>query len=179
MRNPRRNFNAGARLARVATGIALAILAGGCLGYRLGTTLPPDIKSIYVPVFVNKASYPQLETETTSAAIQALQLDGTLKVTTRDKADTLLDVTLTGYSLTAISYDPTRPTSANEYRMTLKATLTLTRRTTKKVIAGPVEVSGETTFILSGDMAAAQRTALPSAAKDLATRIVEQVTEYW
>jgi hypothetical protein len=40
-------------------------------------------------------------------------------------------------------------------------------------------VSGETTFILSGDMAAAQRTALPSAAKDLATRIVEQVTEYW
>ena len=53
----------------------------GCAGYRLGTLLPPEIKTIHVPTFVNKTREPALEAETTGAAISEFQKDGTLRIT--------------------------------------------------------------------------------------------------
>lgn len=159
--------------------LAALALAPGCLGYRVGSSLPPGVRFVYVPVFLNEANYPDVETEATKATIQALQLDGTLKVKPKETADVILNATLTSYALTPITYNPNRPTAANEYRMTLKAKISLTRINNNKVVVAPTEVTGETTFILSGDMAAAQQTALPDAAKDLAKQIVDAVVEYW
>ena len=48
--------------------IALVPLLGGCLGYRLGTTLPPGIRSLHVPTFVNLTGEPGLESETATTA---------------------------------------------------------------------------------------------------------------
>ena len=67
--------------------IAIVLFSlSGCTGYRLGSTLPADIKTIYVPTFVNKCGEPNLEGTATQAVLEELQKDGTLRIANRGKA---------------------------------------------------------------------------------------------
>ena len=57
----------------VASVLGLLMLTlGGCV-YQLGSSLPPNLKTVYVPTFVNKCGEPQVENETTQATIQEFQ----------------------------------------------------------------------------------------------------------
>ena len=89
-------------------GMALVLLTlPGCVGYRLGSTLPPDVKAIYVNLFINKCNEPLLEIDTTNATIAEFQMDGTLRIVPKDEADVLLETTLNALTLTPLSYDQT------------------------------------------------------------------------
>lgn len=168
-----RTLMAGVVLAGAVAGLV------GCAGYKLGSTLPPDLKTIFVPTFVNKTSEPQLEFTTTQAALREFQLDGSLKVTTRENADSTIEVTLTKYALAPIRYNRDQATQVQEYRLTLTASVVFKRLPSGKVVMASDEVTGEATFTLSGDIASAKRTALPEAAKDLGHNIVKSVVESW
>ena len=160
--------------------LALIVLASaGCVGYKLGSTLPPGIESIYITTFVNESKEPQIETDTTQASIQEFQRDGTLRVTSRDQADSMLDVTLTGFALEPLSYNRSSALTTQEYRMRITARIVFTRlRPTQKVMLDRT-VQGEATFELAGDMFSSKQRALPEASRDLAHDIVESVVEYW
>lgn len=169
-------------LARRRTGLAAAalavILAGGCAGYRLGASLPPGIKTVYIPTFINQTPEPLIETEATQAAIKEIQRDGSLEVVSSEAADSLLEVTLLKYTLTPLSFDPNSSKTTKEYRLTLEAGVLLIKTKDKSLLIKR-RVIGETTFLPGGDLASAKRLALPNAAKDLAHRIISAVTEYW
>lgn len=156
----------------------VAVHSVGCVGYRLGTTLPPDIRTIQVPVFVNKTQEPLIENETTKAAIKELQKDGTLKVTDLQSADVVLEVHLTGYGLEPLRYDHDTSKRSTEYRVEIQAELILKRVGTDEVVIER-RVEGEATFIPGGDLSLAKREVLPEVAKDLAHDIVESIVEYW
>ena len=94
------------KCAAMLLGMALALLTlPGCVGYRLGSTLPPDVKSIYVRLFINKCNEPLLEIDTTNATIAEFQKDGTLRIVSKDEADVLLETTLNAMTLTPLRYD--------------------------------------------------------------------------
>lgn len=150
----------------------------GCAGYRLGSTLPPDVKTVYVPLFGNKAREPLLENQATAATIAELQKDGTLKVVNADQADVVLECVLTAISLNPLRYDKTDPTKPNEYRLTLSVSYIL-RRTRDREILSEGTALGEGTFQFAGNLASAKQTAMPAATQDLAKRIVEKVVEAW
>ncbi len=165
--------------------LILPVLAGlilthltGCVGYRLGSSLPPDVSSVHVPTFVNDTNEPLLESDTTRAAIQEFQRDGTLRVLDKDAADLLLEVSLVEFTLEPLRFDRDQSKTAEEYRMRIKADILLTRRKTGEVMTQR-RVAGETFFDFSGDLGTSKRTALPLAAADLAHDIVESVVEYW
>jgi len=157
---------------------AMVVIHGGCLGYRLGSTLPPGISSAHIPAFVNRTREPLLERETTKAAIQEFHKDGTLRVTDADRADAIVKVTLTDYGLEPLRYDRDRAKLTKEYRMTIKAEVVFMRVATGEVLLKR-KVEGESTFEPTGDLSSAKRVALPKAAGDLAHDIVECVVEYW
>jgi len=159
--------------------LALGLGGHGCVGYRLGSMVPPDIRSVYVPTFVNQTGEPLLEIETTRAAIQEFQKDGSLKVAPEDEADAILRIKLTEYQLTPLAYNSVRKTEANEYRLTIYASLVLTRRRDNTVITESPRVRGEATFEIIGDLSTSKRAGLPPAAADLAHSIVQRVTEMW
>jgi hypothetical protein len=167
---------------RIAVNIALAatlaVWCAGCAGYRLGTTLPPGIKTLYVPAFVNRTGEPQVDTVATRAAIQEIQRDGTLSLSDAASADAHLYVTVTEYKLDPLRYDPNRSKTAREYRLLLTAELEFRRREPEEVLARK-KVRGDATFELVGDLATAKIEALPEAAADLAHDIVEVMVEYW
>lgn len=150
----------------------------GCVGYRLGSTLPPDIKTVYVPLFANKSREPLVENNATAALIAELQKDGTLKVVNMENADVVLECTLTSVSLNPLRYNRSDVTKPNEYRLTLAASLTLKRVRDQEVLC-EASVIGESTFPFVGNLTSAKQSAMPRAAEDLAKRIVEKAVEAW
>ena len=159
--------------------VAILALLSGCAGYRLGSMLPPDIKTIYVPTFINKTTEPQLELDTTRYALQEFRKDGSLKLADTNAADAVLQVKLTDYRIIPLQYSNSRMTAATEYRITLYASIVLTRKHDGKVIVEHPRCYGEGTFPVIGDLSSSKRTGLPIAAKDLAHDIVQKVTEVW
>lgn len=161
-------------------GLVLVLLTlPGCLGYKLGSTLPPDVKAIYVHLFINKCNEPLLEIDTTNATIAEFQKDGTLRIVPRDEADVLLETTLNAMTLTPLRYDQiTDKAKPNEYRLTLAASFVLKRTKTREIMS-EVSVIGESTFVFLGNLNSSKRSAIPAASEDLAKRIVEKVVEIW
>lgn len=150
----------------------------GCAGYRLGSSLPPGIDVVHVPVFTNETDEPLLEVVTTQATIAEFQRDGSLAVGDADRADVILHVRLTGLSLDPLRFDRDAATTAEEYRMTIRADIRLVERRNGNVLVAS-RVNGERDFVLAGDLSSAKRAQLPAAAQDLATRIVRASIEFW
>ena len=157
----------------------LTVGLAGCAGYRLGSTLPRDIHSVAVPIFVNQTGRPNLESEATKATLEEFQKDGGLKIASVDQADTIVEVTLTQYSLTPISYRSSQRTTPLEYRLRLTASMVFRKRVSREVLAEYRNVYGEKVFSAPGDLQSRERSALPDAASDLAHRIVRNVVESW
>jgi hypothetical protein len=158
---------------------ALLLVTPGCVGYKLGSNLPPGITSINIPVFINNANEPGLETILTGAAIQEFQKDGSLKVLPKDQADSILEVTVRKYQLEPLRYRRDQAVTAKEYRLTLTADVVLKKRATNQVVVENKGVIGFTTFTALADLPSARRLALPKAASDLGQRLVKCVVEYW
>ena len=158
--------------------LLLLPLAGGCVGYRLGTTLPPGIRSIYVPSFINRTGEPELEVTTTRATIQEFQRDGTLKMGSEGGADAYLKVTLQEFRLVPLRYSNDQAKTTSEYRLIIIAQVNFYRSTTDEQLSSR-RVRGESTFNPGGDLSLAKLNALPEAAEDLGHHIVQTIVEYW
>ncbi|MEI6563941.1 MAG: LptE family protein [bacterium] len=158
--------------------LGLLMMAGGCVGYHLGNTLPPGITSITIPVFINEAKEPGLESIVTAASIQEFQKDGSLKVLQKE-ANSILEVTIRKSELEPLRYRQDRAITANEYRLTLTADVVLRKLPGKEIVVNTKGVIGFTTFTALADLPSARRQALPKAATDLGQRIVKCVVEYW
>jgi hypothetical protein len=167
-------------LAAVASLLMIAAGLSGCMNYSLGSMLPGDIKTVYVPTFVNNTTEPMIEVDATKAAIQEIQKDGSLKVAgSAEEADALLTVTMIDFTLNPVVFDRNRATTTEEYRMLLTVSVVMTRRTTDQVVAESPRIQGEYVFTVSGDLTSSKEAALPFAAADLAHNIVESIVETW
>lgn len=167
------------KVTTITTALLAVMLFTGCAGYQVGSMLPPDINTVYVPTFVNDTTEPLIEIETTQAAINQIQQDGSLRVANLEDADAILEVELKRYTLDPVSFERNRETRANEYRILVEADVVLRRKATNEIIVQAQGVAGEADFIFSGDLSSAKTRAMPEAARDLAHDIVETVVEMW
>ena len=156
----------------------LATLLAGCAGYRIGATLPPGVRSVHVPTFLNQCGEPGVEAETTRATIQEFQRDGNLWIVPAERADAVLRVTVVEYKLEPLRYSKDGSRTPTEYRLRIVADLVLQATRTSKTLFKK-RVIGESTFPFAGDLTSARINSLPTSAKDLAHEIVGSVVEYW
>ena len=165
----------------IAAAIAAAVLASSpaCVHYQLGSMLPADIKTVYIPTVKNNTNEPFLEQDATSAIISQIQMDGSLKVVSEDRADAILDVVLTQFWLDPVSYVSGATSTANEYRMNLSASIVLSRRADKSIVLESPTVTGWSDFDFTGDLTTSKAIALRPTADDLGRRIVNELVQYW
>ncbi|MEX2606899.1 MAG: LptE family protein [Kiritimatiellia bacterium] len=159
--------------------ISLLLLQAGCVGYQLGTMLPDDIQSVYVPTVQNQTQEPLLENDVTGSVLSAIQRDGSLKIEVEDQADAVLYVVITDFSLEPLSFSQTNRDRPNEYRLILRARAEMVRRSTGEVLVRDDKLQGRSTFTLAGDLTSGKLLGLPGAADDLARRISATITEAW
>ena len=161
--------------------MALMIIAGAaaCGTYRLGSSLPADIKTVFIPVFTNETDEPLIENEVTRDVISRIQREGALKVVPEAEADAVLKVALKRFDFRPIAYDNANRDRPNEYRMILCASFVLYRRSNGEVLAEHPSSQGETLVQIAGDMSTSKRQGLPDASKDLARDLTDKILESW
>ena len=157
----------------------LLLLVAGCANYRLGSMLPADIRTVYMPTCENKTTEPLIEQEVTASILSQIQMDGSLRVSSADAADTLLEVTLTHFWLDPVAYVQGESSTANQYRMSIRASFVLYRRADRSVVVESPGITGWYDFDFAGDMTSSKAVALRPAADDLGRRIVNLMVQYW
>jgi len=168
-----------ARTSLLGAMLAASLNLSGCAGYRAGSMLPDDLKTVHVETVVNKSSEPLIESDITQALISGIQLDGSLKVVPADQADAILRVTLKDYELEPLAYRKDVRAAADQYRINLTASMELRRRPTHVIVAESARVTGQAVFDVSGDLSSSKLSKNPVAAEDLAKNIVQQMVEFW
>lgn len=159
--------------------IAAAALLSGCVEYRLGSMLPNDIRTVYMPTCVNATSEPLIEMDATRAILSQIQMDGSLRIASEDTADTILDVKLTNFDLDPVGYVAGDSSTVDQYRMRITASFVLRRQADNTVVAESPSVTGWYDFDFTGDLTSSKAVALRPAAEDLGRRIVAAITQYW
>jgi len=155
----------------------------GC-GYTTKGKLPNDIKTIAVPMFVNKIPIGDvytyvsgLEVNLTNAVINRLLFDGNLKVVDVDEADAVLLGELIEYEQEPVRF--TKDESVEEYQLFVVTKLELRDQRSGEVIWLEPNFSGDSDYFLTGPRAISERQAAENALRDLARKIVDRIVEDW
>lgn len=166
-------------LKQAALWMAASLLLTGCAGYRVGSMLPGDIKNVFVPTFINNTSEPLIEIDTTQAAIERIQQDGSLTISDESQADAILTVVLTEYRLEPVSFRKDIRTAAQQYRLFIRGKMEMRRTKDQSVVVESPRIEGKYVFDVVGDLSSSKLTVNPLAAEDLAKNIVQLMVEYW
>jgi outer membrane lipopolysaccharide assembly protein LptE/RlpB len=157
--------------------LAATLAAAGC-GYSLRGNLPDHIKTVAVPVFQNKTPVPAVENFLTNAVVNAFSTNGRLRVTSVDRADSVLDGEITSYMLQSIAYDA----AANIRQFRLTVTLNLRFRDVRRneVLFQRTNYADRADFAVPGTVAetiTASEGALQQAATEIARSVVSFAVE--
>ena len=159
-------------------GIGVLLLAatvfalGGC-GYSFQGTLPQHIRTIAVPIFVNRTSEPNVDSILTRAIVQALATNGRLRVVRRADADAILEGEVVGYSVGGIAFDQTL--NVQQYRLYVVLNLTMRDLRKNTVLFQQNGVAEQADFRVAGPVSATiaqEEFALSQAAAEIARSIV-------
>jgi outer membrane lipopolysaccharide assembly protein LptE/RlpB len=125
--------------------LAASLLVAGC-GYHLpgrGSSLPPEVQSLYIELFSNRTAEPFLENRITNNVIDRFARKRQLRlVEKRDIADAVISGVITGYDTSPISYD--RNDVITEYRSTMTIAVALRQTADDRILwKGSIDWSEE------------------------------------
>jgi len=168
------------RRAFAALLAAAALSAAGC-GYSLrgtGSFLPPTIKKIQIPLFVNKTTRFELDRALTRAVIDEFVTRGKAEITSDAAA---ADARLTGVIIvfSAAPSGFSRSGSADHYTIYLVVNITLAETKTQRVLyTNPSYVFNEDYEVPEGrDFESVQTDALKKVAEKFARNLVVSILE--
>ncbi len=156
----------------------LPLCLAGCAGYSLGPSngLAAGEKSIQVRPFMNQTLQPRLTDVVTQQVRKQVQRDGTFKLATQDDGDLVIAGALTKYDRHELSFSPRDILTVQDYRVQLTAQVTVTDRSTGKVIMDR-SITGTTLVRVGADLVSAERQAMPILAADLARNLVDALAD--
>lgn len=160
-------------MRRRALGLVVAVAGLAGCGYSLRGGLPDHIKTVGVPVFVNRTPEPAVESLLTQAVVRAFSTNGRLRVVKPEEADAVLDGEVVGYQIQALAFDP----RANIQQYRLVVTMTLKMRDVRRntLLFEQPRFQEKADFRVFGAVSqtiSREETALQAAAVDIARAIV-------
>ena len=138
------------RPLRVAAALAVASSLAGC-GYSFQGTLPDHIKTIAVPIFVNRTQQPAVESVITRAVVDAFATNGRLRVVRPENADAILDGEVLTYTVGPIAVDPSL--AVQQYRLAVTLNLRLRDVRRNEVLFQQSNFSEQADFRVAGSVA--------------------------
>lgn len=158
--------------------LAPTLLLASCAGYQLGGSKPASlakIRTISVPMFVNATLHPRAEALATSAVADAFIQDGTYRLATTERADAILEGTLTHINYSTIRgtrFDTLLPeelTNTVQLRWTLRDA-----RDPTKILANGTS-NGKSQFFVASNLQTSRNNALPEALERAGESLVSRL----
>ena len=157
--------------------LVTTLASAGC-GYSLRGNLPEHIKTVAVPVFRNSTPVPAAENFLTNAVVNAFATNGRLRVTSVDRADSVLDGEITSYYLQSIAYDAA--SNIRQFRLTVTLNLRFRDVRRNEVLFQRTGYADRADFAVPGTVAetlTASEGALRQAATEIARSVVSFAVE--
>lgn len=158
--------------------VVAGFLLVSCSGYQLGGVKPASLAKVNlvsVPMFANATQHPRVEALATTAVANAFQQDGTYRISSRDKADAVLEG-----RVTSISYRPIRGTRLDtQLPEELANTVTLdwqlldARDPTRVLAQG--RSTGTSQLFVAENLQTARQNALPEALEQAGEALVSKL----
>jgi len=166
----------------VALAVFLPVIFGGCAGYHIGATQPnfmKDIHTLAVPAFKNDTLIPRIEVLVADTVIRQIQQDGTYRILPSDKADAIMECTVSEVRRRPARSVRSDVLATREFSMDLIIHYKISKRDGGTSAAREGNVDGRTSFFVSGDLNQDERQAIPLATEDAAVRLVSAISEGW
>lgn len=166
-------------LLRMAAALSIAVLPS-CAGYELGGRKPrllAGVDGIAVPMLANNTQHPRAEAIATSAIAEAVTRDGTFRIASMDKADAILEGTLTRIEYSTVRGSRLDTLLAEEFRntVTLQWRLIDARNPTRILATG--SSSGESQLFRDSNLQTARNNALNEALENAADSLVSRIAD--
>ena len=121
--------------------VAVVMVCAGCTGYRLGSPVPQELRTVHVPAFENRTSYPMVGAVAAQQFMDAIIEDGTFTLTDYNHARLRVQAIATGISSSSVRYGRDTTMLPDEYVITLRVQLYVFDRVT-----GETYINGKTFF---------------------------------
>ena len=157
--------------------LALVVGLGGC-GYSFRGTLPEHVKTVAVPIFVNRTQQPAVEGVITRAIVDAFATNGRLRVVRPEDADSILDGEVLQYTVGAIAVDPSL--NVQQYRLAVTLSLRMRDVRLNRVLFEQASFNEQADFLVAGSVAqtlSVEAGALQRAATEIARSVVSQALD--
>ena len=165
----------------VAAAAALALLVPGC-GYRVGSIMHPQIKSIAIPPVTNETLAYNVGPQMRALLCEAFQQDGSLQLKRESNADCILYARVTYISFSQVAWSNNNVDEdylPTEWRVNLSVEYSVVIPGELKPLINKRSTTGSARFMTGADMEAGRMSGIRQASYDAARKIVAQVTEGW
>lgn len=164
-----------------AIAIVLSLLVGGC-GYRIGSLMHPQIKSIAIAPVTNETVVYNVGPQVRGLLCETFQQDGSLQLKRESNADCVLYARVFSIKFNQMAWSNNYenenyvPTQWNvivelEYSVVIPGEL--------KPLISKRKASGQATFMTGADMETGRMSGIRQAAYEASKKVVAQVTEGW
>lgn len=122
--------------------MSMSFILTGCGGMAMKPHIPANIKKMAIPTFINSTLKYGIQSDLTDAVIKEFLMDGRLEITDKEKADAILEGTISKYLLEPIVYDVNNVIT--RYRLKIVVDLKFIDVKSNKVLWTQAEVGGIT-----------------------------------
>jgi len=161
--------------------IIFTLLVGTGCGYRFGGEgfgPSPEIRSIAIPTFINQTYEAGIETIVTNALLGELIKDRRVKIVGEDKADAIIEGTVTSFTTSSVAYDPLGVVLA--YRTWIALDVILKRNRKGEILWSQRGLSESDVYRVSSDVLFTEgekKRAIQKIAGELARRVRRRLFE--
>ena len=165
----------------VRTGLALvlpALALCGCANYRWTSGVPEEMRTVAVPVFENRTMSAELGAIVSQYVSREFQREGTFSLRRSGASSIEVQGSVVKAERHPVSFDRAYGSRADEYRYLVTVEVSIVDKDAGRVLQSGRPYTGETTFLVQGDLLTAQRNAAQRIAQDIARQIVDDVVSY-
>lgn len=171
-------------MKRLFTAITLmTLLLSGC-GYRVGTLMHPQIKSIAIAPVSNETMLFNAAAQLRGVLAECFQSDGSLKLTSESSADCILYATVKEANFSQITWESNADDSDDEFlpdqwKVEITASIAVMIPGRAEPLIRETTVKGSTNFVAGADIESSRTYAVNQACYLAAKKAVVAVTERW
>ncbi len=168
------------RIAALMLSTLLLACVSGC-GYRVGSLMHPQIRTIAVAPVVNETIAYNVSAEVRGLLCEAFMTDGSLKLVDTSKADCIVYARVLGVNFSEISW-ATKSNDfdvPNQWQVSLFIEYSVVIPGQAKPLLSARKASGSADFQTGADQEIGRRNGIRQAAYAAAKNVVAGVTEAW